>query len=151
MKTKIVTSIIVALLGVITTMILPQSVFTVMASSESNELNILILGDSYSAGNGAGSYSGIRGCYRSQNSWGQRYAEIMQNQGINVAIQNRACSGAKVDDLIKARKFSVNSKTVMLPDNLSKNHTAMYSYLSNSGSCQFYWNDDPLSSEIKIS
>ena len=39
------------------------------------QLNIVHLGDSYSAGNGAGKYHGPVPCMRSSNNWGQRFAD----------------------------------------------------------------------------
>ncbi len=58
------------------------------------KINIVLLGDSFSAGNGAGSYTGIDGCYRSQKNWASGLVRRLKEEGVSVSYQNRACSGA---------------------------------------------------------
>lgn len=74
-------------------------------------LNIVLLGDSYSAGNGAGHYSGVDGCYRSQDNWAQKFIQHLNNQDIKTTFQNRACSGAKIEDFTKERILKSYQKT----------------------------------------
>lgn len=54
-----------------------------------------VLGDSYSSGEGAPPYSGVKGCYRSVNSYGNR---LGSGAPAPVII---ACSGAVTDDIDK--------------------------------------------------
>jgi hypothetical protein len=54
----------------------------------------LILGDSYSAGNGAGNYQGMPGCYRSSSTWGALLDAKLRSTGATVATENHACNGA---------------------------------------------------------
>jgi lysophospholipase L1-like esterase len=54
-----------------------------------------VLGDSYSSGEGAPPYSGVKGCYRSVNSYGN---QLGQGAPVPVII---ACSGAVTDDIDK--------------------------------------------------
>lgn len=57
-------------------------------------LNITQLGDSYASGNGAGSYYGPDGAYRSRVNWAERYAGWLNDQGVHSAVTNLASSGA---------------------------------------------------------
>ncbi len=54
-----------------------------------------VLGDSYSSGEGAPPYSGVKGCYRSVNSYGN---QLGQGAPAPVIL---ACSGAVTDDIDK--------------------------------------------------
>lgn len=57
---------------------------------------VVLLGDSYSAGNGAGGY--LDACFRTPNSAGRRYAAQ-----VRAAVVDVSCSGAVVADLTRAR------------------------------------------------
>ncbi len=69
-------------------------------------LKVMLLGDSYTAGNGARQANGStdnfgpKGCYRSNSNWGQKYVNQLTNLGYNVTLINRACSGAVSNDLL---------------------------------------------------
>jgi hypothetical protein len=64
------------------------------AGAQDPPLRVLILGDSYSAGNGAQIYYGPTGCYRSRYTWGElAAAELGERSGREVEVTNRACSG----------------------------------------------------------
>ncbi|WP_277453129.1 SGNH/GDSL hydrolase family protein [Janibacter sp. DB-40] len=60
---------------------------------------VVQLGDSYSAGNGAGTYTGQR-CWRSPDNYGARVAEQM-----GATYDNVACSGAVVADILEPRSL----------------------------------------------
>jgi lysophospholipase L1-like esterase len=60
---------------------------------------VVLLGDSYSAGNGAGGY--LDPCFRTPNSAGRRYAAQ-----VRAAVVDVSCSGAVVADLTRARDRS---------------------------------------------
>nr|WP_233571567.1 GDSL-type esterase/lipase family protein [Cellulomonas triticagri] len=62
-------------------------------------VSVVQLGDSYSAGNGAGEYYGPSGCYRSSRSWGQQYVDWLNGRGHHATFVNRACSGGVLADL----------------------------------------------------
>ena len=74
-------------------------------------LKIVLLGDSYSAGNGGGGYSGPSGCYRSPNNWAQRYKRRLQTSGFNVTFDNQACSGATTGRVLANQISHVTSDT----------------------------------------
>ena len=61
-------------------------------------LDVTLIGDSYSAGNGAGNYEGPLKCYRSPDNWGEQYADTLRDR-FTVKVVNRACSGATIDDV----------------------------------------------------
>jgi lysophospholipase L1-like esterase len=61
---------------------------------------VVLLGDSYSAGNGAGGY--LDACFRTPGSAGRRYAAA-----VRAAVVDVACSGAVVADLTRPRSASL--------------------------------------------
>ena len=74
-------------------------------------LKVVLIGDSYSAGNGARnsrgsrSYYGPEDCYRSNDGWAGQYVRWLRTQGHRVTFVNAACSGAVTDNLINERKM----------------------------------------------
>ena len=68
-------------------------------------LSIVHLGDSYSAGNGLGSYQGPPSCLRSSHNWGSLLASWANSRGVATSYQNRACSGGNIDDLFSPRSL----------------------------------------------
>lgn len=82
---------------------------TVDASSAAYEpkyeqLDVVLVGDSYSAGNGAGHYYAKNdGCYRSLNNWATEYVDYLRGRMVPVNFSNHACSGAKTSDLDNVR------------------------------------------------
>ncbi len=61
-------------------------------------LDLVLFGDSYTAGNGAGAYTD-KSCNRSAKSWGQQYAAQVRAAGTAVNVTDASCSGARVRDL----------------------------------------------------
>jgi lysophospholipase L1-like esterase len=53
-------------------------------------MNILVLGDSYSAGNGADDYYGTAGCWRSHKNYAEQFAAQLSPRGV---VRTVACSG----------------------------------------------------------
>lgn len=65
------------------------------AANDGELLSILVMGDSYSAGNGAGSYFGAAGCYRSSRNYARMFERYVETgppyqRGF---VENVACSG----------------------------------------------------------
>lgn len=58
-----------------------------------NPIHLTLLGDSYSAGNGAGSYYGPEESYRSYKNWAHNYARWLRDQGVPAKLDNLAHSG----------------------------------------------------------
>jgi hypothetical protein len=87
-----------------------------------------LMGDSYTAGNGARKYFnatdnyGPKGCYRSNSNWGSKYSDILRSLGYNITLINRACSGAVSNDLL------FEKSTSDLTSHLIANETANIQY-----------------------
>ncbi|MEZ5341815.1 MAG: hypothetical protein R2706_10290 [Acidimicrobiales bacterium] len=76
-------------------------------------LKILVIGDSYSAGNSSRDSNGDRTyyepdeCYRSTTAWSELYADYVRtNLGIGVEVINRACSGGVTENFHEPRELS---------------------------------------------
>jgi lysophospholipase L1-like esterase len=85
------------------------------SAAPDRSIRIVQLGDSYSAGNGAGDYRGPKGCYRSGESWGERYARWLREQDYAVSFANRACNGGVIRDVRKTREFKPETINVAAP------------------------------------
>lgn len=72
-------------------------------------LTVLLMGDSYTSGNGArtpdgdASYYGPDKCLQSTATWGEQYADVMASQGYAVTLLNRACSAASTASVLHDR------------------------------------------------
>lgn len=74
------------------------------------QLDVLVVGDSYSAGNGAtGTTYGPVDCYRNTAHWGERYAAGLRDQGYAVTLTNHACSGGRTPDVHTPRPMDTQS------------------------------------------
>lgn len=84
--------------------------------SEQKSLSIVLLGDSYAAGNGAGAYSGKRGSYQSSRSWGNRYAAWLNSQGVKTTLTNLSHSGKTAEQVSTEQIIHVpaNANLIML-------------------------------------
>lgn len=77
-------------------------------------LSVVLLGDSYSAGNGAGDYVFNDGSYRSGRNWASTYVRALQQLGVHASLINRAHSGWKTADiLVEAQTVPPNTDLVM--------------------------------------
>lgn len=77
----------------------PAASEAIRLASTSGALKVLVLGDSYSAGNGAGDYYGTSGCYRSYRDYGAEFARLVASRfSQDVSVKVRACSGATTDN-----------------------------------------------------
>lgn len=68
-------------------------------SSTHDEIIVVSLGDSYTAGNGAGNYYEPTGCYRSYDSYPWRYVDRLQQEGYNASVWHYACGGNVLQDI----------------------------------------------------
>ena len=100
----ILISIVTTLLIVTQVSLAPIFSSTARADARINTLiRATLLGDSYSAGNGAGAYYGDREAYRSHNNWAHKYVEWLNSQGTPTVLTNLAHSGNVTNDLTKSR------------------------------------------------
>jgi lysophospholipase L1-like esterase len=74
-------------------------------------MSIVLLGDSYSAGNGAGDYYGPDGSYRSRRNWAHTYTEWLNSQGVHTTLTNLAFSGSVTDNVLNEQIPDVPSNT----------------------------------------
>jgi lysophospholipase L1-like esterase len=84
------------------------------APAAPRSVKVVLLGDSYAAGNGAGFYDGPEGCYRSRTGWADQYAAGLRVAGYQVTLVNRACSGAETRDILSDRVMGSASHTIPL-------------------------------------
>lgn len=91
------------------------STTTAQAAESGRFLTISLVGDSYTAGNGAGSYYNSW-YYRSSRNWGHSYAQWLNDQGIRTVVHNYAVSGAVTKDMLTSQVPQVDptSDLVML-------------------------------------
>jgi Bacterial Ig domain/von Willebrand factor type A domain/PKD domain/GDSL-like Lipase/Acylhydrolase/Thrombospondin type 3 repeat len=96
-------------------------------------LKITLVGDSYSAGNGAGSYHPPHGCYRSSNNWASRYASWLDGQGYAVTLVNRACSGGVISTFSSPRTLGSFSAVGGCPQETADAKTSQVGSLPRGG------------------
>ena len=72
---------------------------TAMAQEDDGVIEVVLLGDSYSAGNGAGGYWQDDVCRRSVYNWAEQYVKRLREEGHEVAFINEACNGAVTEDV----------------------------------------------------
>lgn len=88
-------------------------------------LRVVVLGDSYSAGNGAdGTTYGPDGCYRNTQAWSEKYAAGLRAQGFTVELANHACSGGVTADITTPRAMDSASKTMTTPAGVTTSQQA---------------------------
>ena len=111
------------------------------AAVAGDPLRVVLLGDSYSAGNGADNYWGPSDCYRSTRNWAEKYLDTLRPTR-NVTFVNRACSGGVIDDLTKRNRMDDKEITVFLPGTVSMDDPAARDALDATGSCNTSYRDD---------
>jgi lysophospholipase L1-like esterase len=93
------------------------------AAAGGKPLNVVLIGDSYAAGNGARKDSGSKGysphpagCYRSNEGWAGRYVRHLRNQGFNVTFVNWACNGGVTRPVLNERHMESVTRGIVLED-----------------------------------
>ncbi len=71
------------------------------ADDSGKYLTVTLIGDSYTAGNGAGAYYGPKGSYRSTRNWGHTYVNWLNSQGVHTTVHNLAASGAVTKNVLE--------------------------------------------------
>ena len=109
------------ILAVLTTLLSAALVLSINSQlsaldSSAKTLSVALIGDSYTAGNGAGSYNGPSGSYQSSKNWGNRYSAWLKTQGIKVTLGNYARSGDTTEELMEIQipNIARNTDLVML-------------------------------------
>ncbi|CAN5450026.1 hypothetical protein BH10ACT10_BH10ACT10_07630 [soil metagenome] len=102
-------------------LVAPTSWVASAAGSGADPIDILVLGDSYSAGNGATYDQGAEqtygpdGCRRSRVNWSEKYAAALRAGGRSVRLVNHACSGGVTADITSPRVMDTASKMEATP------------------------------------
>ena len=102
-------------------LVAPATVAASAATAVREPLDILVLGDSYSAGNGATDDQGVEqtygpdGCRRSRVNWSEKYAAALRATGQPVRLVNHACSGGVTADITAPRVMDTASKAEATP------------------------------------
>ena len=110
-------------------------------------LKVVLIGDSYSAGNGATNdagdrdYYGPKDCYRSKSNWAERYVRALRDQ-FAITFVNRACSGAVTDDLLNERDMGTSLELVALPGERSGSDPLARQRLAETGYCTSSYPDE---------
>lgn len=81
------------------------------ADDSGKYLTVTLIGDSYTAGNGAGAYYGPKDSYRSTRNWGHTYANWLNSQGVHTTVHNLAVSGAVTKDVLEKQIPALDSTT----------------------------------------
>lgn len=103
---------------------------------EGKEVSIAILGDSYSAGNGAEGYEyGLNGCYRNSKAWSGLYRRMMENRGLAVEMINGACSGATNQHFFAEQDLPDRRKVINIKSPQPTLSEAVAQYVSNHDAC----------------
>ncbi|SDU77890.1 PKD domain-containing protein [Arcanobacterium phocae] len=78
-------------------------------------LTLTLIGDSYTAGNGAGLYYGPTEAYRSMRNWGHVYADQLNAAGVHTTVHNLAHSGEVTSGVLEKQisKVPVDSDIVL--------------------------------------
>lgn len=98
-----------------------SSALPLAAASSAKPLKVVLIGDSYSAGNGARTasddrdYYGPSGCYRSHSNWASKYVDLLEDDGYNVTFDNRACSGGVTAGMVNPRNMDTKTTQAVLP------------------------------------
>lgn len=112
-------AVLLALLAVVATQVAPALVPHApleRAAAATPSLKVLVLGDSYSAGLGAGSYDTANDCDRSRKNYGQEYAQLVrERQGRTVSVATRACSGASTTSYFRPQGRLPAQRTWVTP------------------------------------
>lgn len=99
-------------------------------------LDVLVVGDSYAAGNGAtGTTYGPTGCYRNTGHWSEKYAAGLRAQGYTVDLANHACSGGRTPDVHTPRPMDTEAdRTTPAPEGVTTTADAD-TYLRSADPC----------------
>lgn len=96
---------LITVMGLILASALPTYAADPAGDSEQRKISIVHLGDSYSAGNGAGQYEpgADKTSYRSLRNWGRLYTRWLNGQGVKATFTNLAYSGNVSDDVLNTQ------------------------------------------------
>jgi len=84
--------------------------------NDRDSINIVLMGDSYSAGHGAaGEKYGPSECLRRRDNWAERYVNTLRDSGLAVTFTNVACGGARTEHVLGAQVLNPVEVLVIVP------------------------------------
>lgn len=83
-------------------------------SANYKKLNVTLLGDSYSAGNGAGAYYGGASAYRSKNNYAHQYVQWLSSHNVKARLTNLAHSGHTTTNIIEKQLDNIPEDTNLI-------------------------------------
>jgi lysophospholipase L1-like esterase len=117
-------------------------IYTPSAFAAPRPIKVVVLGDSFSSGNGAGFYEGPEGCYRSPAGWVNQYADGLRVAGYQVTLVNRACSGAETRDIANERVMGTATHSISLLGDRRSDEAAARQTLTGLGLCVTRYPDE---------
>lgn len=117
----------------------------VSASAAPRHFKLVVLGDSFSAGNGGGGYVAPKECFRSPKNWGAKYRDALEAvktpqgaQKFRVSYVNRACSGGVAANFYNPRPMGdpVTEKVDVEGRDVSKDSRRARAAGKNAGKCR---------------
>jgi lysophospholipase L1-like esterase len=111
-------------------------------------LKVVLIGDSYSAGNGARNdagnrdYYGPKGCYRSRSNWAEQYVRAALEEDFAVTFINRACSGGVTDHLLGERDMGTDIYEFVLTGIREPDDPEARGLLNQTGLCRSRYPDE---------
>ena len=120
MRRNLTRSNVLAMLSTVAVLGAPGLVVPALAdAAPGSTFPILVMGDSYSAGNGAGDYTGPKGCWRSPNNYAGLYSQALNQPPYDQLsyVASSACSGDKTSSF-----FSTTSGRAPQLDSVNKRY-----------------------------
>lgn len=114
-------------------LVLGGAVTATAADGDAQEVyHVVQMGDSYSAGNGAGDYYGDPAAYRSHRSWANLYADWLSTQpDLPVQYVSYAHSGAETSDILETQLPQVSPDTDLVMFTIGGNDVGFSTIVEN--------------------
>lgn len=112
-------------------------------------VNIAIVGDSFTSGNGVGSYTDELDCYQSTKNFGHVLASSLQRKGHSVNVKDYSCSGSKWRHIASSR-YRSSKQTRTVPSSVAGNKAATKKHLEKAGACKAGTPGQTKTSSVKV-
>lgn len=110
-RTRLMPVLVAMLVALSGAVVVPFTSPPASAQEAATTLDVALLGDSYSSGNGAGDYYGDSSAYRSRNSWAHHYVNWLNGQGVHTTLTNLSHSGATTGSVLAEQVAAVPEGT----------------------------------------
>lgn len=119
------------------------------AAHADQNVNIAIVGDSFTSGNGVGSYTDELDCYQSTKNFGHVLASSLQRKGHSVNVKDYSCSGSKWRHIASSR-YRSSKQTRTVPSSVAGNKEAAKKHLEKAGACKAGTPGQTKTSSVKV-